>query len=909
MELPPWHSLTVEASLERLGSTLEGWSPDQAESARQIFGPNSLPPPPERLPWQLFLDQFRSALIYILVIAATISLLIGETRDAIVIFGVVLLNAAIGYRQERQASRAMSELLQLPTDEVNVIRDGQELRLPIGAVVVGDIVVVATGDSVPADGRWVETLSLRLNEASLTGESVPISKVSDPLPSSTALTDQHNMGWRGTTVVAGRGQLLVTATGPNTRFGSIIAEMQTVDRRTTPFQVKLNTFSRRLAVATLGLGLLLFLLGLARQFPISQMFLLTVSMIVSIIPEGLPVVITVAMAYGMRAMARRQVVVRTLASVETLGAVTVAATDKTGTLTYGEMMMVKAWVDRQVFHFTGEGYRPAGDIFLHDRKVAAAEHPGLSLLLRFGALNNDARFSLDQHGRRVPIGDPTELALVVAAEKGGWRKMELEDAHPRRGEFPFDYQRKYMVTWHEWEKDQRLVVVKGAPQSILSLCQRQWRRADIAPLGDVDRAAAMELYEQWAADALRGLAIGYAIQPKDGSIESIDSLGPALVFVGLVGLQDAVRPEARSAIIAMRQAGIRTIMVTGDFRRTGEAVAARLALLDGAGSTAVLDGAEVDRLDDQRLAARLATVRVGTRLTPEHKLRIARLLKRSGEIVAMTGDGINDVPALTEADVGIAVGRQSSDAAKEAADLVLVDGNFENVTAAIAEGRRIYRNIRRAMFYLLASNFGELLLIVITLLAGLPLPLLPTHIIWLNAVTDPFLGIALAREPKSPTVMTEQPHDPGEPIVTRGVWARIASAATAIAAGSFVVYLYGQLADRSPAQQFGLTLTTIALAEWLTGLAARSATRSVFRLVNQNWSMIAAFITVVSLQVMILYIPALANLFHIAPLSFGDWLVALAGALPVLAMEEVRKWWIRRRYQSGRQTQSLTAKA
>ncbi len=891
-ETTNWHAQTVEATLQELHTTLEGLAPDQVETARQTFGSNALPPPHTRNPVQVFFDQFRSALIYILVVAGLISLLVQAWRDAAVIFGVVILNAIIGYRQERQATSAMSALLRLSPQDVNVFRGGQEHRIPIEAVVVGDIVTLATGDQVPADGRWVETLNLRLNEASLTGESAPVNKTIDAQAAHTPIQDQRNMGWRGTIVVAGRGRLLVTATGGRTRFGSIVVSLQSVSDGETPFQKKLASFSRRLAIAVLIMGLAVFLVGIARDFPFEAMFLLAVSLIVSIIPEGLPVVMTIAMAYGMWAMAKRHAIVRKLVAVETLGAVTVVATDKTGTLTYGQMMLEKAWVDGRSFHLTGEGYRPEGDVFLDDKKISPREQPGLSLLLRLGALNNDARFTTGQHDERIPIGDPTELALVVAAEKSGWQKAELEATHPRLGEFPFDYKKKYMVTWHQDEHDQRLVIIKGAPQAILAVCSQRWHGGGYLPLGDADRAAVMETYERWAGEALRGLAIAYIRRGSQDTFQSMEALAGQFTFVGLVGIQDALRPEAKQTIQIMRQAGIRTIMLTGDFLQTGRAVAERIDLLKGAGPEALLDGAEVDGMDDEQLRKRLPRVRVGTRLTPEHKLRIATALKQTGEIVAMTGDGINDVPALTTADVGIAVGRDSSDAAKEAADVVLVDGNYAVITTAIAEGRRIFRNIRRVMYYLLASNFGELILIGGAMLGGLPVPLLPTQIIWLNAITDPFLGIALAREPQSPTVMQEQPQDPQAPIIRQTVWIRIIITAMTVGLSGFAVFLYAQASGRTETHVYALTLTAIALAQWFTAFTSRSSRRSMFALPVSR-AMVGALATVVIMHVAILYVPLLAQLFQVAPLTPVEWLIAISAGIPVVVVEELRKWIIR----------------
>ncbi|MEK7636967.1 MAG: HAD-IC family P-type ATPase [Patescibacteria group bacterium] len=889
-----WSALSVESALQSAGSSLEGLAPDQVRTSAQRFGRNVLPPPRERTRFQVFSSQFQSALIYILLIASVISLLLREWQDALVISAVVLLNAAIGYRQEVQANTAMSKLLQLAPPVVHVIRQGQEQELVIGDLVVGDIVVVETGDGLPADGRWVDVVNVRVNESSLTGESVPVEKIATPLPIRTIIQDRRNMGWRGTLVIGGRGKLLVTEIGINTRFGSIVANLQKIDHQQTPFQKKISGFSRRLAVVTVFLGLIIFLLGIARHLPGQQMFLLAVSMIVSIIPEGLPVVITMAMAYGMWAMSKRQAIVRKLAAVETLGAVTVVATDKTGTLTYGEMMMARAWVDGREYHLSGKGYRPEGDIFLDDQKIIGRADDGLNLAFRLGALNNDSRFSRDVAGQRTPIGDPTELALLVAAEKIGWSRVDLAAAHPRVGEFPFDYNKKYMITWHH-DGAGLLVVIKGAPQEVLSLCRQRWTASGPSPLTDDDRRQVTAVYERWAGQALRGLAVAYTHRPNRVEELTAERLGGQFTFVGLFGLEDALRPEAAEAIQEMHQAGIKTIMVTGDYRHTGRAVAARLGLLPDQRADRLLDGSDIDALDDRTLRRRLVLTTVATRLTPEHKLRLAKLLKQEGQIVAMTGDGINDAPALLEANVGIAVGRGSSAAAKEAADVLLVDGNFLSIVAAIAEGRRIFRNIRRVIYYLLATSFGELILVMTALMAGLPLPLLPTQIIWLNAITGPFLGLALAREPMAPSVMQEQPHDPRAQIIPASMWHRILLTGSAIGVTSLIIFQYGLKVGMEEPRLYALVLTSVVAAELVNAITARSSRRSLLIHATMTRSMAGAIVGVLILQATIIYLPVLAAVFHLAPLTIGDWLIIILAAAPVFGVEELRKWWIRRR--------------
>jgi Ca2+-transporting ATPase len=584
-------------------------------------------------------------------------------------------------------------------------------------------------------------------------------------------------------------------------------------------------------------------------------------------------------------------------AVETLGAVTVVATDKTGTLTFGEMMVERVWVDRQSFRFSGAGYDPHGKVRLNLKTVDPREFDGLTLALRLGAMNNDGRFTEKEDGTRQAIGDPTELALIVAAGKAGWSKHDLDLAHPRLGEFPFDYTKKYMVTWHQFSPTERIVTIKGAPREVMALCSQQWTGAGAKPFTAEDQAVVMDAYERWASEALRGLAVAQLIVPADKAVAPEQAFGH-FTFVGLFGIADAVRPEAAEAIRQMHRAGIRVIMLTGDYQKTGIAIGRELGLVGMPRPEQLIDGADVDNLDEVALRQRLAHARIGTRLTPEHKLRMAHLMKQDGAIVAMTGDGINDVPALIEANVGIAVGQNSSDAAKEAADILLIDGNFQSITAAIAEGRRIFRNIRRVMFYLLASNFGELVLVVGALLVGLPLPLLPKQIIWLNAGTDPFMGIALAREPQSPLVMQERPHDPKRPIIEPAIWRRILMTSFTIGISGLVVFFWAHSSGRTDREVYAVTLTTVALSQWLVALNARSSVRTIFSDHRANPAMLTAFVTVITMQIAILYIPALAEIFDVAPLSGYEWLIAILGAAPVVVIDEIRKWWFRHSYRA-----------
>lgn len=893
-ETPIWHTLTINEVLEHLHSRRHGLEDHQLERHRQRWGSNLLPPPPTDSAIKIFISQFRSALVGILLTAAAIAYYLREWRDGTVIIGVVLLNAIIGWRQEFQAGQAIHQLLQLSPARSHVLRHGEDHDTASEELVVGDIVLLQTGDRIPADGRWVETLNLRVNEATLTGESAPVSKITDPLPPSIPFAEQKNNGWRGTTVVAGHGVLVITNVGTATRFGAILSSLRTIDNSPTPLQQQLASFSRQIAVITLVIGLLLFWLGIARGWPAGDVFLLSVSMIVSIIPEGLPVVITMAMAWGMRAMAKKQALVTKLSAIETLGSMTVLIADKTGTLTYGEMVAEKLWVSGRTYQFSGHGYATKGQVFQDRQPVDPSADASLRLALQIGALNNDSRLAYDKAGNQAPIGDPTELALLVAAIKGSWDVMRLNEDMPRVGEFPFDYRKKMMTTWHHDKQGDTWVTVKGAPQEVMALCKYIWEDNGPRPLTPTDRAVISTIYDQWAVQAHRGLAVAFSHWPKQQRTVREDEVGHELVFVGLFALNDAVRADAAAAIKLMKRAGIRTIMATGDARLTAEAIGRRIGILDDQSMEALADGSEIDKWSDTELLHRLHRLRITTRLTPDNKLRIARVLKQAGEVVGMTGDGINDVPALMEASVGIAVGRQCSDAAKEAADIILVDAQLANIGAAVAEGRRIFQNIRRVMGYLLASNGGELVLIACAIISGLPLPLLPAQIIWLNAITDPLMGMSLAREPIGPGLMITPPPNPRAPIVNARQWRRVALNASMIGLASLVLFTYLRTTGRSTDSIYAVTLTGMALAEWLAAMNFRSAGRSLRYILTRNRSMVIAFFSVLSMQTIILYVPPLARMFHVTGLTPMEWLLVLAAAAPVIIIEEIRKLFMRR---------------
>ncbi|MFH0828637.1 MAG: HAD-IC family P-type ATPase [Candidatus Kerfeldbacteria bacterium] len=891
-----WHSMTVEQTLQKLQVSLSGLRTETVPERRKLFGRNDLPQQRRRSSIVILLNQFRSPLVLVLFAAAAISFWFRAAADGWIILFIIAFNGIVGFYQERRAGHAMERLQSLTPQHVHVLRDGEEQEILADQLVVGDIVKLEVGSIVPADGRIVESVNMKINEAVFTGESVPAQKHCDPLPESTELTDRRNCAWRGTTIAGGRGILVVAAVGTATRFGEIVREVADIGTQETPFQKKIGEFARRLAFVIVILSLGVFIVSVMRGIHFERALLLGVSLVVSLIPEGLPVVITLTFAWGMWEMAKRRALIRKLYAVETLGSVTVIATDKTGTLTFGEMMVERIVIDGRTISVTGEGYRKSGDFFESEKRIAPIEDPVLKRLLEIGILNNDSRITHDEKGRERWIGDPTETCLIVLGEKAGFRHADLDLAFPRVGEFPFDFSLKYMVTFHTTPEGKTLIAVKGAPRQILQLCTRKMVPHGIEAFTDRDREEIRNEFEAMAATSLRGLAFAYAEVEGKWELITHQNLHEHLVYLGLVGIRDTIRPEARETVSSARAAGIQVVMLTGDYHETAINVAKEIGLLgQNEHEERVLDGKNIDALNDEQLRMRLRQTVVYSRVSPEQKLRIAQQFKASGEIIAMTGDGINDVPALSEANIGVAIGVTSTDAAKEAAEMVITDGNLSSIVSAIEEGRAIFRNIQRVLIFLLASNFGELILICLAIFLGFPLPLLPIHIMWLNVITDPFLGIALAREPKGPEIMREPPRPPKMPVIDKARWGRIALNGITIGFVSFIVFIIMLARNRPEQELYAVTLTAVALGEWTVAYTSRSSRRSTFSRFFANKFIVPVTIVVIAMQVSILSVPSLSTAFHLDRIGLIDWLLAGSVAVAVLIVEEIRKMVSRRK--------------
>jgi Ca2+-transporting ATPase len=758
-----YHALGVEEVLASLKTSVNGLSSREAKLRLEKFGFNELEEKKRVTALQIFLDQFKDIFVIMLLIATTISFLIGEMMDASTIAAIVILNAVVGFVQEYRSEKAMEAMKKLTAPKARVLRDGKQKVIPAREVVPGDIVILEAGDRVPADGRLISVVDLVTDEAVLTGESVPIEKRIEVLEERTPVADRRNSVFMATHVIYGRGRAAITSTGVKTEFGRIAELVQEVKEEETPLKRKLERFAKRLGMVIVAICAAIFFLELYGIFVIGILgvdilkslidaFETSVALAVSAVPEGLPAVVTISLAFGARRLARQNAIIRKLSSAETLGATTVICSDKTGTLTKGEMTVRKIWLNDKLIEVTGVGYESRGEFLLKGSLIDPREEKDLNLLLRASTLCTNA-----QYDKERIIGDPTEGALIVASTKAGMEKEELEKEFPRVHEIPFTSERKRMTTVHQ-VRGKLFAYMKGAPEIVLRSCNRVLRRGRVEKLGEKKREI-LKANERLAGDALRVLGIAY--REIDSLPKGSEELEKEMIFIGLVGMIDPPRKEAKGANQRCKEAGIKTVMITGDHKLTAMAIAKEIGMLDGK----VLTGAELDKLSDEEFEELVEEVAVYARVSPEHKLRIVQALKKKGHVVAMTGDGVNDAPALKQADIGIAMGIKGTDVTREAAEMVLGDDNFATIVKAVEEGRRIYDNIRKFSFFLIRCNFDELGIIALFALFGLDLPLTAGMILWLNLVTDGGPALALTTDPPEEDLMKRPPRDPREGIL------------------------------------------------------------------------------------------------------------------------------------------------
>ncbi len=884
-----WYDRPSEEALTRFGSSSAGLSAAEAAQRLAANGPNALRAGKTISPLKILLGQFKSVIIWILIGAGVVSAALGEVMDAIAIVAIVAFNAAIGFYQEINAARSIAALDTLTAPQARVQRDGQVTSVPASEIVTGDVLVLESGDLVAADARLLEVASLTCVESTLTGESEAVTKQPAVLAQKEVpLGDRENMVFMGTSVAAGTGRAVVVAAAMDTELGQIAGLLEAADaEEETPMQRKLDAFGRVLVWATLGVVVLLFGLGLLRGIKLIELFMTAVSLAVAAVPEGLPAVVTVALALGVRRMSKHRALVRKLPAVETLGSTTVICTDKTGTLTVGQMTVRALYVADQSYEVTGEGYGPAGEVRFAGNKADASHAPALLELATVHLGCNNAHLA-EEEGRWSTLGDPTEGALLTVGAKAGGDRERLDKELPRQHEIPFDSDRKRSTVVRRMPDGRLRAFVNGAPGPLLERCTQLYSPAGVRPLTAEDRERILAQTSTLANQALRVLGSAERDLPDASASElTADAVERELVFVGLAGMYDPPRPEAKDAIAKCHVAGIRVVMITGDHPQTAGAIARDLGITSAL--TGVVSGAELERMSEADLRARVPATAVYARVSAQHKLRVVRALRANGDIVAMTGDGVNDAPGIRGADVGIAMGKTGTEVTKQAADIIITDDNFATIVSAVQEGRGIYDNIRKTLQYLLAGNTGELLVMTVCLVVGLPSPLLPIHLLWINLVTDGLPALCLATDPIDPDVMARPPRDPSERITNRSFLATMAFTGLLTAGVTFAVYFYF-LRARSVETARTAAFTVLVFAELLRSFGARSAARPVWR-IAPLWNINLVLVVVVSfgLQVWSLHSATLGRVLHTSYLPFTECLLLLAAsALPLVVLEVVK---------------------
>jgi len=955
-----WHSLSLEDTLKRLAVQEQGLSSVEAQNRLKQYGLNQLSEAPRPGFISKLWDQLNNFVVILLIVASIISALLGEWVDAAAIMTIVVLNAILGIVQESRAEEALAALKKMAAPEAQVLRDGKRVSVPARELVPGDIVYLEAGNFVPADVRLLEAVNMRVEEASLTGESLPVQKnASIQLDGGAPLGDRRNTAFMGTTVSYGRGRGVVTSTGMNTQLGLIATMLQSVEAEETPLQKRLDELGKTLSIGALILVAVVFLVAVInytdvsllfkdplayfQQFAkeITDAFMVSVSLAIAAVPEGLPAVVTISLALGMSQMIKRHALIRKLSSVETLGSATTICSDKTGTLTQNQMTVTRLWTDGQVIQLGGAGYSPRGEFKVEGRDVDVRKYPAAQTTLWLGLLNNDSE--LEESGEEVGgktyriIGDPTEGSLLVAAAKAGALHEEMDQSYPRVHEVPFDSDRKRMVTVHEVReprtqdispftdqarRGQHVIIVKGAPDVVLNLCTH-YQTIDNASvqMGQAQRERILAANESMTCDALRVLGVAYhAVEslPEDVNAELLEK---DLVFVGLLGMIDPPREEVAPALHIALKAGIRTVMITGDFPNTARAIAEAIGLMRPGHK--VMTGAELDVISDDELKNVIEETDVFARVSPEHKMRIVNALQANDEVVAMTGDGVNDAPAIKRADIGVAMGITGTDVAKETADMVLTDDNYASIVSAVEQGRIIYANIRKFVFFLLSSNVAEIMIIFLATLAGLPAPLTAIQLLWLNLITDGAPALALAMEKGDPDVMDHKPRPKNEQIINGSMGLGIGIQTIAQTGAVLTAFCLGLLWEM---QHLGITVPpgmnpvaflvrfdwravnvealrtaetmafiTLSLCELFRAYTVRSERASVFTIgVFSNKYMQYAVALSITLLLLVCTVPFLQDIFNTHFMSRQEWVVVLVlSFIPAIA-EEITKFFLRR---------------
>jgi Ca2+-transporting ATPase len=891
-----WHQLGVKEVFRKLGISEIGLSERDALQRLEQYGPNKLAEEEGISRLKILLHQFISPLIYILLIAGVVTLFLGEYVDSGVIFAVVILNAIIGYFQEYKAEESVRALKKMVVPKAKVLREGKEKEIRSEELVPGDIVLLASGVRVPADLRLFKTIELKIEEAMLTGESVPAEKITSPIEESSLTPgDQKNMAFMGTIVVSGRAKAVVVETGRTTLLGSIAQEVKEAGLVKAPLQEKIHNFAKTIGFIVFGASSLLFLVGLLIGESAKDMFMTAVAAAVATIPEGLPIVVTIAMAVGVAKMAKQNAIIRKLPAVETLGSTTVIGSDKTGTLTKNEMTVKLIFDGKYTYEVEGSGYEPKGALFHEGISIDSKGMKHLIPVLRIGLLCNESNL-YEEDGQYKVDGDPTEGALIVSAMKAGLNPEEEKEKYEQIAIIPFESERGYMATLHK-HRGKKIIFVKGAPEKVLGMC------TSAIDGKEFDKKEVHKIASEFAREGLRVLAFAYRDAPpeleeltcREAECRDIDS---GLIFAGLQGMMDPPRPEAIEAIKECKKAGIRVVMITGDHAVTAQAIAKKLGIADE--NAEVLEGKEIEEMNDSQLFEKVKNVSVYARVSPQHKLRIAQQLKEHGEIVAVTGDGVNDAPALKAAHIGVAMGKTGTDVAKETSDMVLADDNFTSIFNAVKEGRIVFDNIRKVTFFLIPTGVAAILSIITTMILGVPIPYVPAQLLWINLVTNGLQDVALAFEPGEKGIINRPPRDPKEGIMNRLLIERTILVGLLISAGVVFNFLTSLHAGDSIEKARTVAVTTMVFFQFFQAWNSRSELQSIFsiRLMSNPflfYSMIAAFFA----QLAVLYVPALQWVFRTEPISMDEWTQIVMVACTVIIAVEVDKW-LRRRKSAAR---------
>jgi P-type Ca2+ transporter type 2C len=879
-----WHQLNADEAMDRLHSSGSGLLPEEARKRLEHFGPNALIEKKRKSLLMMFLDQFKDFMILVLIVAALVAGIIGEPSDTIAIAVIVLLNAVLGFVQEYRSEKAMAALKKLAAPSAAVIRNGRFETITADGLVPGDLVVLEAGQVVPADIRLIETIRLQTEEAALTGESMPVEKQTEELPEAhLPVGDRRNMAYKGTMVTYGRGRGLVTATGMETEIGRIAAMLQAQEEGKTPLQKRLASFGKKIAYAVLAICAIVFVAGLLRGEPPLLMLLTAISLAVAAIPEALPAVITISLALGAKKLVKQQALIRKLPAVETLGSVTYICSDKTGTLTLNRMTVEEVYVDGFLFRSSELPQSGGGSL---EAPFSGREPVGL--LLTALALSNDARLGASGE----VMGDPTETALYNLAREKGFPREKLDEKFPRLAEIPFDSDRKLMTTFHPWENGRVISFTKGAVEEMIDRSEKAFT---LGGQKEIDRTKILAITDRIAGEGLRALGFGFRVWDNlpDPLTSEVAEMG--LTLIGIVGMMDPPRPEAQEAVAMCRSAGIRPVMITGDHPLTARVSAKRIGILDG-DEKAVMTGRELDQLSMEEFEHRVEKIQVYARVAPEQKLKIVKALQDRGHFVAMTGDGVNDAPALKRADIGIAMGITGTDVSKEASHMILMDDNFATIVKAVREGRKIYDNIRKFIRYLLTTNSGEIWTLSLAPFLGLPIPLLPIHILWINLVTDGLPALSLSAEKAEKDVMNRPPRDPRESIFAHGlglqaVWVGFLMAVVVLGLQAWAIHL-------GDTHWQTMVFTTLCMLQLGNVLAIRSDRMSIFKLgFFTNKLLLASVLLTVLLQMAIIYIPAMNHVFKTQPLSAWELLLVFGLSSVVFMAVEIEKFFKRRFYR------------